>query len=129
MLIACDTVSTTRRPVEETRAAISKRFGIPAANILISATHCHTGPVLTEEYEQMLGRRMIDAVVTASGRKRPARLFAAVEQEPSLPFYRRFFMRNGTVRTNPGFLNPDVVKPAGPIDPRVGVLYAEDAQG
>lgn len=129
VLVACDTVGTSREPVEHARAAISKRLGIPAAHILISATHCHTGPVLTADYAQTLGRRMVDAVVTAAGRKREARLFAGIEREPSLPFNRRFFMKDGTVRTNPGFLNPEVVKPAGPIDPRVGVLYAENAGG
>src|SRR5262249_14372800 len=36
--------------------------------------------------------------------------------------YRRFVMKDGTVRTNPGRNNPDVVRPAGEIDPRLHVL-------
>jgi hypothetical protein len=129
VLVACDTVDTSRGAVEEARKLIGKRLGIPAGHILISATHCHTGPVLTPDFEQTLSRRIADAVTTAAGRKTPARLFVTTEQEASLPHYRRYLMKDGTVRTNPGFLNPDIVKPMGEIDPRVGVLFAEGERG
>jgi len=33
-------------------------------------------------------------------------------------------MKNGKVVFNPGLLNPDIVRPAGPIDPDVGMLLA-----
>jgi hypothetical protein len=33
-------------------------------------------------------------------------------------------MRDGTVGWNPGKLNPNIVMPAGPNDPEVGILYA-----
>jgi hypothetical protein len=36
-------------------------------------------------------------------------------------------MRDGSVGWNPGKLNPRIVRPAGPIDPEVGVFYAETA--
>jgi len=38
-------------------------------------------------------------------------------------------MRDGSVRMNPGYLNPEIVSPAGPIDPEVGVLAIEGAAG
>jgi hypothetical protein len=31
-------------------------------------------------------------------------------------------MKNGTVRFNPGVLNPEIIRPAGPIDPEVGIV-------
>lgn len=126
VLVACDAVSVRRDAVEEARRRIQKKWGIPPSRVLISATHSHTGPVLTEEYGKSLSQWIADSVTTAQGRKKTATLSAATEQEASLPHYRRYFMKDGSVRTNPGFLNPDVVKPAGEIDPTVGVLYAED---
>jgi len=37
-------------------------------------------------------------------------------------FNRRYWMKNGTVRTNPGKLNPNIVKPEGPVDKEIGIL-------
>ena len=37
-------------------------------------------------------------------------------------------MKDGTVRFNPGVLNPDIVRAAGPIDPDVGVVLFRDGQ-
>jgi neutral ceramidase len=38
-------------------------------------------------------------------------------------------MKDGTVRSNPGHMNPEVVEPAGPIDPEVGVLSCRREAG
>src|SRR4029079_5824037 len=41
-----------------------------------------------------------------------------------------FHMKDGTVRFNPGRNNPEVVRPAGPIDPAVNILlFADQATG
>jgi neutral ceramidase len=128
VLVACDLVEIPRSVVEQARERITQRLKIPADHVLISATHSHTGPVMIEEYRTNLSHWIADSVMTAHSRMKPARLFAATEQEPSLPHYRRYLMVDGTVVTNPGFLNRMVVKPVGPIDPKVGLLYAVDAQ-
>ncbi len=38
-------------------------------------------------------------------------------------------MKDGTVGWNPGKLNPGILKPAGPIDPEVPVVYFESTSG
>jgi neutral ceramidase len=128
VLVACDLVEIPRSVVEQARERITRQLKIPADHMLISATHSHTGPVMVEEYRTHLSHWIADSVMTARGRMQPARLFATVDQEPSLPQHRRYRMKDGTVATNPGFLNPNIVKPVGPIDPQVGLLYAVDAQ-
>ena len=126
VLVACDLVEVPREAVEDARRKISARCGIPADHILISATHTHTGPQAVPSYVTSLGHWIADSVLTAEGKKQPALLWAAIEQEPALAHNRRYLMKADTVQTNPGFLNPNVVRPVGPIDPRVGVLVAED---
>lgn len=127
VLIACDVVEIPRAVAEKARERIAQQLKIPAGHVLISATHSHTGPVMVEEYRTNLSHWIADSVMTARSRMKPARLFTAMEQESSLPHYRRYLMQDGAVVTNPGFLNQKVIKPLGPIDPRVGLLYAVDA--
>ena len=47
-LVALDLISTTRGLVEESRKLIEKQTGIPGKHVMISATHSHTGPVLSD---------------------------------------------------------------------------------
>ena len=129
VLVATDTIGVSKPIVDEVRRRIEKRLSIPPDHIMISATHCHTGPKLTPAYEKELAHRITDAILSAHGKAQPARLFVTTEREPAIAHYRRYFMKDGTVRTNPGFLNPDVVRPAGKADPRVAILYAETGDG
>jgi hypothetical protein len=142
-LVVCDLISLPRRTVLDARKLVEKRTGIPAAHVMISATHTHTGPVVTRDSardrldggDSDLGRRYTEAlpeliakaVDQAHGKLAPARLAAAVGREDGLSFNRRFLMKDGTVSWNPRKQDPDIVKPAGPIDPDVGVLYLEAA--
>jgi neutral ceramidase len=128
VLVACDIVDMNRKVSAAARSRIQKQLGIPSDHILISATHSHTGPVLTSDYMESLAHWIADSVATAHTRMKPARLYTAIEEEPSLPHYRRYLMKDGSVVTNPGFLNPNVAKPMGSIDPKVGLLCATGAQ-
>ncbi|MFB3826502.1 MAG: hypothetical protein ACE15B_07015 [Bryobacteraceae bacterium] len=137
-LVACEIVHVSRQAVETARKKLEAKWGIPAGQVMISATHSHTGPVVSSpEYTRMLGGWIADSVTTAHGRKSPARLFVALEKEASIAHYRRYVMKDGSVRTNPwvvpnappGYVNPDVVRPVGVPDPDVGVVYAETESG
>ena len=130
VLVTCDLVRLPREAVENARQRIQKDFGIRSDHILITATHSHTGPQLVPEYVQKLGHHIADSVAMAQHNKQLVRLLKAVEEESSLSYNRRYLMdKDGKVETNPGFLNPNIVKAVGPIDPRLSVLTAETLQG
>ncbi|HLJ92128.1 MAG TPA: hypothetical protein VKU02_02940 [Gemmataceae bacterium] len=137
-LVVCDLISLPRRSITEARRLIEKEAGIPGSHVMISATHTHTGPVVARESSRDdldggssdLGRRYTEAlpaliaqsVSEALKKVAPAHLQAARTKEDHLSFNRRFFMRDQTVSWNPRKLHPDIVKPAGPIDPEVAFL-------
>src|SRR5688572_12367898 len=45
-LVVCDLISLPRNVVVQARDIISRTTGVPGSNVMISATHSHTGPVL-----------------------------------------------------------------------------------
>lgn len=126
-LVACDMLNVSERVVATARELIERDTGIPGSHVMISATHAHTGPDLKNapEYESALPARIAESVRLANEALAPVRISAAIGSEPSLAFNRRFFMKDSSVGWNPGKLNPNIVKPAGPIDPAVPVVYFE----
>jgi len=140
-MVVCDLIGLPCAPVLEARRIVAAKTGIPAANVMISATHTHTGPVvlsdsamndlvaagskLSKEYAQQLPQLIARAVEEADGRRTPARISYGCENEPNVSFIRRFWMKDGTVGWNPGKLNPNIIRQIGTIDPQVNVVYAE----
>ncbi len=132
-LVSLDLICIPGHLVAQARRLIEARCGIPPGHVLIACTHTHSAPATTgllgaepdPAYTAELPERIAAAVALAAARTQPARLGWAVGHEPRVSFNRRYHMRDGTVRMNPGRGNPDIVRPAGPIDPEIGVLYAE----
>lgn len=140
-LVSLDLISTTKDMVDDARAEIEKRTGLKGADVMISATHAHTGPVLASrgerenrfgaknplslKFSEELPKKIADAVAKAEAALKPATVAVAKGKEPAISFNRRFHMTDGTVGWNPGKLNPKILKPAGTIDPDVFVVYLE----
>ena len=78
---------------------------------------------------RILPGKIAQAVQDAERALKPALGFATIGHESSIAFNRRFHMRDGSVSWNPGKRNPEIVKPAGPIDPEVPILYFESTEG
>jgi len=138
-LVVCDLIGVPRQVAVEARKLIQEQSGIPGAHVMISATHSHTGPVLVGEfasaadnisplvrsYTEGLHKLIARAVADAQAGLAPTRTSFACAHEDRLSFNRRYFMKDGKVGWNPGKLNPEIIRPAGPIDPEVGVAYFE----
>lgn len=143
-IIVCDLLTLPRPTIEAARKLIEQQTGIPGAHVLISATHQHTGPTVAREsardqldggaseaglrYTAALPALIARSVAEANQKLAPARLAAALGREENISFNRRFWMRDGTVSWNPRKLHPDLVRPAGPIDPELGLLYFDTLQ-
>jgi hypothetical protein len=145
-LVVCDLIGIATDLSREVRQRASAKTGIPAANIVISATHSHTAPDYMKELYLHLGNApqdpareayiaklidgITDAIVKADAAVKPASLeFGAATQTTPVSFNRRFVMRDGSVRTWQNHENPDVVRAAGPIDPEIGLLAVRELDG
>jgi neutral ceramidase len=144
-IVSCDLVDIGTDLVPAVRKMSMEATGIPEDHIMISATHSHTGPVIPSpgninssqgpvpeilsDYISKLPALICESIKQANGNLEPALISCGLGHEETISFNRRFFMTDGTVGWNPGKLNPKIIKPAGPIDPDVSVLYAETPEG
>ena len=141
VLLSVDNCGFSESVANSYREHICEVTGLPADCVFLHATHTHTGPstcptydkdlVLLAEYENhpllpeyfyYLRRKLADAAVLALKDLKPAKMGWAVGNAPKVAFVRRFRMKDGKVRTNPGVGNPDILHPIGDVDERVNVL-------
>jgi len=143
-LVTLDLISTTRPLTEAVRREVERATGIPGSNVLLTATHAHTGPelshrgaqdafteavvgtnALASDYTESLPGLIADTVRRADAARTNVELSVASGRCEGLAYNRRFFMRDGSVGWNPGKRNADIVLPAGVTDPEVTVLLVE----
>jgi hypothetical protein len=144
-LVACDLIGMGAAVVARIRKAVAASSKTPPRHVWVHCTHTHTGGLLPRNdtftsdaekiypgfyqgtvnekwVEQMIERTAaaVGRAVSKAGPEKRVTLHRAVEG--TIAFIRRYVMKDGSVRTNPGRNNPMVVRPAGQIDPRVHVL-------
>ena len=138
--ITLDVISLPHLLVMKSRALIYKQTGIAVNNIILNATHLHAGPQMnplfwdvvggsaklkSQEFAHKLPELILESVKSAISKIQPVHVSIGNVQETSISFNRRFLMKDGTFKTNPGKLNPNIVRPAGPIDPSLSRVYFE----
>lgn len=145
-----DLLAVHRKLTDRARKLASEKTGIPLGNIVITATHTHGGPeyfgtlreflhtrALKEnggqdphepmDYCGFLVGQWVDVIVRAHAALKPAKLSVVVSEQKGVAFNRRYLMKDGTVGWNPGKLNPNILRPAGPTDPELQFVLARDA--
>jgi len=136
-ITSCDLCVIPRELILKIRELASIWSNIPKDNIMISATHTHTGPVTTgllageidQAYIEVMTRKVATSIFMAKRNLQEAIVKVGRGKEESIIFNRRYVMKDGSIVTNPGKLNPNIVKPAGPIDPEMLVILIESKIG
>ena len=131
----CGIVSTAR--VDEFRYYVEEVTGVPYENIYLSFTHSHTAGALDtvdptanwvsdytkiDQYSAFVKEKFALAAKMALDDLKPARMGFGTGKAENIAFIRRFRMKDGSVRTNPGVNNPDILSPIGDIDDTVKVM-------
>lgn len=150
VFIACDLIGLSASITADARKQIEARTGTPAGHVIVHGTHSHTGPLYGGamrnyfhrlaierdgkdaaepiDYPKFLAEKIAEAAETAINHARPAMLETGIGEETELSFNRRWHLTDGTVQFNPGRGNPKLVRPAGPIDPDLGIVLVRDAE-
>ncbi|MBR2930272.1 MAG: hypothetical protein IKC32_03475 [Clostridia bacterium] len=112
------------------RTEIAERTGVARDAIYIHSTHTHQGPACfanhpnpkNVEYVDFLRSRVIDVCTLALGDLKDAKMGIGVGEAKNVAFIRRYRMKDGTAKTNPGVNNPDILHSIGDTDERVNVV-------
>jgi len=123
LVLAVDLIALDKTLVDSLRTAVKKKTGIPPSHVFIHATHTHTGARVSEIEDDLPAQVARAALKAMDDRKKETRTTLGSAEEHSVTFIRRYLMKDGTVRTNPGRANPNIIRPIGRIDPNVNVLW------
>lgn len=151
VFVVVDSVSVNREVYDEAKRLIEAATGIPASNMMMSATHTHSAssargenPMVLgapfDDYQKFLIRRIADGVRRAVNNLEPARIGWGTGQVPQHVFNRRWLLKNGkkapnpfggedTAVMNPGRYKNELLRPAGPVNPEVYFLSVESVDG
>jgi putative membrane-bound dehydrogenase-like protein len=148
-LAVVDTCMMPRDLIDRAKALTEAKTGIPAARMLISATHTHSAPSamgclgsrVDPEYAAYLPGRIAQAIADANAQLAPAQIGWVTLEDWDHTFNRRWIRRpdrlmkdpfgEPTVRAHmhPGHQSPDVIGPSGPVDPGLSVVAARSVDG
>ena len=132
LIISVDHCGLTKSDVANAMKEITDILDIKEQSIFIHSTHTHTaaGPSLTYgendelyiEYKKDLFKKIALCAVLSYQDLKPAKMGYAVGEAKRVAFVRRFRMKDGSIQTNPGVNNPNILAPIGDVDERVNVL-------
>jgi hypothetical protein len=148
-VVVCDSCMIPREVVADAKRRVERRSGIAPDHVLIAATHAHSCPTAgavfqsepDPDYLRFLAVRIADAVARADQNRAPARIGWGFGRNAAQVFNRRWHLKPGTVppdpfggttdrvKMNPTPGSPDLLEPAGPIDPDVPVVAVVSPAG
>lgn len=126
VVLSLDIIGIQMKVMEKLRALVAEAIGTEKEGVFIHCTHTHTGPVVVarekdaelenEQYVQYFTQKLQDVAVLAVRDLTPAQLLYTHGEVKDVAFVRRFLLKNGKYRTNPGFQCPDVECAVGEPD-------------
>ncbi len=132
-LVTLELCSIVKPLFEAIKAKVDAEFGEGLyENLLICATHTHTGPRFKNQEKQdneiiqYAFDMTVDAVVR--GLKRafmnllPAEFEATKVYNNPYGFVRRYWMKSGDIVTNPGWRNPEIDRPESDFDRTISIM-------
>lgn len=130
VLLSMDNTGISNEVLADIFTSVCQATGLPKEAIFIHSTHTHTagallpnfdGPI-EQEYKKTTCRKMADAAKLALDDLQPAQMGWRAFPMPPMAYSRRYRMKDGSVRTNPGIGNPDILEMLGKADDQLRIL-------
>jgi len=137
-LVSIDVISMPTAVYKMVIKRIVEKTGLDEASVILACTHTHTGPVFissshlhdsNELYTEMFTHKISDAISLAIQDLKPVTIRQGLTKAEGISFIRRYRMKDGSVRTNPGVNNPDIAGPIGENDEQVQVVALQQEGG
>lgn len=151
-LVICDLLGVHKLVSDEARRLIQESVNIPPSHVLIAGTHTHSASSALgtdrlryeqtlDDYQKFVASRIADGVRRAANTLRPAEIAFGQVDVPEHVHNRRWFLRPGSmptnpfgethelVKMNPGAGNANLVEPAGPVDPQISFFAVREPDG
>jgi hypothetical protein len=133
IIFSLDLIGINQTLSEKIRTQVAQQVKTVPEAVFLCCTHTHLGPCLNhntpfdeceenEKYIPWLIQRLKDVAVMAANDLKKTEIFAAKGQVGGISFVRCFRMKDGSVETNPGWLNPNVEKPLFDVDEALSLV-------
>jgi len=129
VIMSLDHLGLNMSRTEVMRPVIAEAAETDKDAIHICCTHTHLAPTTyigsNDDYVQFLTERMCDAAKLAVADLAPATMSYTRARVENVAFVRRFRMKDGSCRTNPGPQNPNIDYPLGTPDEEASLLIVK----
>lgn len=117
--------------VDQLRGRLGDELNLPAANLMVTATHTHPpSPMLCDDEQQL--KRISDAVRRAIGNLAPVTIGLGAGHEDRLSINRNARLKGGkdwAIRMWEPCPPDDEIESLGPIDPEIGIIRIDRLDG
>lgn len=127
VIMSIDLIGLCSKLCDRIRNAVAEKIGTQYEGVYLACTHTHLGPQCNvpnenEEYVEYLVKKLVDVATLAVNDLAPAKMSYTRGKVKDVAFIRRFLMKDGSTRTNPGLQNPDIDSPIGTPDENSSLL-------
>lgn len=127
IIMSLDIIGLTQEFNEQICPMIAKAADVETEGIFLACTHTHLGPTVNrkdenQKYIAFLKQRLCDVAVMAVRDLAFAEIYGTRSKAEGVSFIRRYEMGDGSIVTNPGYLNPNIVRMHGTPDEETQLL-------
>jgi len=112
LILSLDHIGLDKELCTEIRERIAKAISVNPNAVFINFSHTHTGPLIGKDFAsdtvsdpaftEYLVYQCVRAAIDASQDMAPGKLYYAKTEAKGISFVRRYMLKDGTVKTNPG---------------------------